>query len=110
VIAAGAESLPALGKGTVEVLSSVGNDVQKLTLVDVSYVPKIARNLFSVLAAQDRNPHDASFRSSSTECWLTVNGNIVLYGTREVNGTLYKAHIHYRQCNRKLFKLMLRQL
>lgn len=31
--------------------------------------------------------------SSCTEYWLTVDGNIVVYGTRRANGTLYKAHI-----------------
>jgi len=56
VTAAGGEIIPALGKGTVEIWSSVGNNVQKVTLTDVWYVPKISRNLFSVLAAQDRNP------------------------------------------------------
>jgi len=55
VTAAGGESMPAVRKGTVEVLSFVGNEVQKLTLTDVWYVPKIGRNLFSVLAAQDKN-------------------------------------------------------
>ena len=93
VTAPGGESLPALGKGTVQVLSSVGNEVQTLTLSDVWYVPKIGRNLFSVLAALDRNPNVANFMSSSTECWLTVDGSTVVYGTRKLNGTLYKAHI-----------------
>ena len=93
VTAAGGESIPAVGKGTVEVLSFVGNRVQKLKLADVWYVPKIGRNLFSVLAAQDRNPQSASFKSSSTDCWLAVNGNIVVYGTRRVSGTLYRAHM-----------------
>ena len=62
VTAAGGESIPAVGKGTVEVLSFVSNRVQKLKLADVWYVPKIGRNLFSVLAAQDRNPQSASFK------------------------------------------------
>jgi len=72
--------LPALGKGTVEVLSFVGDKVQKIQLQDVWYVPKIGRNLFSVLAAQDSNPHGAMFMSSCTECWLKVDGNIVSVG------------------------------
>ena len=93
VTVAGGKSIPAVGKGTVEVLSFVGNRVQKLQLTDVWYVPKIGRNLFSVLAAQDRNPQTASFKSSSTECWLTINGNIAVYGTRRVNGTLYRVHM-----------------
>jgi hypothetical protein len=93
VTAAGGESIPAFGKGTVEIWSSVGNNVQKVTLTDVWYFPKISRNLFSVLAAQDRNPQKAKFMSSSTECWLTVDGNAVINGTRKLNGKLYKAHI-----------------
>ena len=47
VTAAGGESLPAFGKGTVEVMTNVWN------------APKIGRNLSSVLAAQDRNPREA---------------------------------------------------
>ena len=31
--------------------------------------------------------------SSSTECWLTVSGKVIVYGTRAVNGTLYRAHL-----------------
>ena len=93
VTAAGGESLPALGTGTVEVLSTVGNKVQKLQLADVWYVPKISKNLFSVLAAQDRNSSKAKFTSSCTECWLTVNDSVVVYGTRKVGGALYTAHI-----------------
>ena len=99
VTAAGGESISALGKGTVEIWSSVGNNVQKVTLTDVWYVPKISRNLFPVLAAQDRNPQKAKFMSSSTECWLTVDGNAVMYGIRKLNGTLYKAHIEAIQSN-----------
>ncbi|GBL93536.1 hypothetical protein AVEN_59722-1 [Araneus ventricosus] len=61
-------------------------------LRDVWYVPEISRNLFSELTAQDRNT-DREFRSSATGCWLKVNGEIVLHGTRSVNGTLFKADI-----------------
>jgi transposase InsO family protein len=93
VTAAGGESIPAIGKGTVEVWSSTGSEEQKLTLTDVWYVPKVGRNLFSVLAAQDKNPHKAKFMSTSTECWLTVDDKVVVLGTRKLNGTLYRAHI-----------------
>lgn len=53
--AAGKETLKALGKGTIQILSTTDKNSQKLTLRDVWYVPNISRNLFSVLAAQDKN-------------------------------------------------------
>ncbi|GFU78944.1 integrase core domain protein [Trichonephila clavipes] len=51
----------------------------------------INRNLFSVLAAQDRNPN-SEFVSTPTECWLKVNDDVVLYVSRNVNGSLFKAN------------------
>lgn len=90
--AAGKETLKALGKGTIQVLSTTDNNNQKLILRDVWYVPKISRNLFFVLAAQDRN-QDSKFKSTATRCWLEVEGKTVLCGSREVNGSLYKAAI-----------------
>ena len=63
-----------------------------LHLNDVWYVPKISRNLFSVLAAQDRNQR-SKFNSTATDCWLEVDGKKVLYGNRELGGSLYKAAI-----------------
>ncbi|GFW65560.1 retrovirus-related Pol polyprotein from transposon TNT 1-94 [Trichonephila clavipes] len=61
--AAGNETLAALGKGRIK---------------------------FSVLAAQDRNPN-SEFVSTPTECWLKVD-DVVLYGSRNVNGSLFKAN------------------
>ena len=55
VQAAGKEVLVAVGKGIVKVLSTVDNRQQCITLSDVWYVPSISRNLFSVLAAQDKH-------------------------------------------------------
>ena len=63
-----------------------------MTMKEVWYVPNISRNLFSVLAAQDRNDNSI-FHSTATECWLEVNGKTVLCGNREKGGTLYKAAI-----------------
>jgi hypothetical protein len=97
VTAAGSEALQALGKGTIRVLSIVDEQQQILTLADVWYVPKINRNLFSVLAAQDRNPNTTVFHSSVTECWLKVNGQVVLQGARKQNGTLYRANVQVLQ-------------
>jgi transposase InsO family protein len=99
VTAAGGQLLPAFGKGTVEVLSTVGDNVQKFMLADVWYVPNIGVNLFSVLAAEDRNPHKSCFFSSCTECWLEVDDRVVLHGTRKPGGTLYRAHIRAVSCD-----------
>ena len=90
--AAGNEKLQALGKGTIEILSEVKGRNLKMTLKDVWYVPEISRNLFSVLAAQDRNP-SSEFKSTATKCSLEVDGKVILCGVRKVYGTLYKAAI-----------------
>ena len=50
------------------------------------------KNLFSVLAAQDRNT-GSRFESTATESRLEVNGVTVLSRIREIGGTLYKAAI-----------------
>lgn len=63
-----------------------------MILKDVWYVPSIGRNLFSVLAAQDRNK-DSKFESTATECNLRVKGQVVLKGNREICGSLFKADI-----------------
>ncbi|GFS48760.1 retrovirus-related Pol polyprotein from transposon TNT 1-94 [Trichonephila clavipes] len=89
--AAGNETLAALGKGTIKVKSTIYGKCQKVVLKDVWYVPKINRNLFSVLAAQDRNPN-SEFVSTPTECWLKLNDDVVLYGSRNINGSLFKAN------------------
>ena len=86
--AAGTETLTAFGKGTIR-FSSIGK--QEITLNNVWYAPKVSRNLFSVLVAQDLNPN--KFTSSVTKCSLEVNGKQLLYGTRKQCGTLYKAVI-----------------
>ena len=88
--AAGKETLAAVGKGKIKVQSTHNNE--EVILNDVWYVPSISRNLFSVLAAQDRN-RNSVFKSTTTQCLLDVNGKIVLRGFRHVNGNLYKAAI-----------------
>lgn len=90
--AAGKEALKAIGKGTIQILSFTEDNTLKLTLNDVWFVPKISRNLFSVLAAQDKND-SSSFHSTATQCWLEVGGKTVLCGNRDKGGTLYKAAI-----------------
>lgn len=90
--AAGKELLQAVGKGIVKVVSTVNDERYILTLHDVWYVPDISKNLFSVLAAQDRNLN-SMFESTATRCSLKVNNKILLSGVRNVHGTLFKAAI-----------------
>ncbi|GFT61245.1 integrase core domain protein [Trichonephila clavipes] len=97
--AAGNETLAALGKGTIKVKSTINGKCQEVVLKDVWYVPKINRNLFSVLAAQDRNPN-SEFVSTPTECWLKVNDDVALYGSCTVNGS-YSKQILNQFCPKK---------
>lgn len=90
ITAANGKVLPALGKGTLQIVTIVNNKKQFKELKDVWYVPDISKNLFSVLAAQDRN-RESLFESTYTECHLTINGEKVLQGKRTAGGGLYKA-------------------
>lgn len=60
---------------------------------DVWYVPAISRNLFSILAAHDRNP-GSKFKSDLKHCEFSVNGETIFTGTRDQYGTLYRASFH----------------
>lgn len=64
---AGEEFLIAEGKGKIKITSRVEGKLQETTLTEVWYVPKISKNLFSVIAAQDKNPN-SEFKSSPTKC------------------------------------------
>lgn len=90
--AAGKEILNVIGKGTIEIQSKVNNKVINIDLTDVWYVPNISRNLFSVLAAQDKRK-SSKFESTTTRCKLVVNNEVLLVGYREVGGSLYQADI-----------------
>lgn len=90
--AVGKEILTAKGKGKINIMSTVEEKSQEIVLTDVWYVPKISKNLFSVIAAQDRN-QNSEFKSLPTKCWLKVNGKVMVYGEREIGGSLYKAAI-----------------
>jgi hypothetical protein len=90
--AAGQEALKAIGKGTIQIWSFTGSNSLKMTLNDVWLVPQISKNLFSVLAAQDRN-ENSRFLSTAIECYLDVNGKTVVCGSRVKGRTLYKAAI-----------------
>src|SRR6266481_1956715 len=59
----------AVGKGTVQIEASVNGQWLKHTLSDVWYVPNMCKNLFSVLAAQDKQTK-SKFVSSDTQCTL----------------------------------------
>jgi len=61
----------------------------RVKLENVWYVPKLQRNMFSVLAAQDKHKN-SHFFSTSQICNLIVNDEKVLVGTREQNGGLFK--------------------
>ncbi|XP_073821575.1 uncharacterized protein [Musca autumnalis] len=89
---AGKECLKAIGKGKIELLSKVNNKERIVTLNDVWYVPTISRNLFSILAAHDRNPN-SKFTSTTNECKMYVDEELVVHGQREINGTLYKLNV-----------------
>lgn len=89
---AGKEILTAVGKGTIRIISKVNGKILQLDLKDVWYVPKISKNLFSVVAAHDKN-EGSQFHSTATKCWFKIKNEIVLCGSRVIGGTLYKADI-----------------
>ena len=53
------------------------------------YVPKITKNLFSVLAAHDKN-ENSQFVSEPASCSLMINGKQVLFGARQIGSGLFK--------------------
>ena len=79
----------AVDKGTVTLEATVSGNQHKIQLENVWYLPKLERNLFSVLAAQDKH-ENSCFISTSDICNLIVNDEKVLVGTREQNGGLFK--------------------
>jgi hypothetical protein len=79
----------AVGKGVVLLEATVSGLKHEVKLEDVWYVPKLQKNLFSVLAAQDKNTNSC-FMSTSRICNLMVNDRKVLVGTRENKGGLFK--------------------
>lgn len=72
-------------------MSTVNRDIS-ITLVDVWYVPTVERKLLSDLIAQD-NDENSKFESTTTECWLKINGKVVMQGNRKVQRRLYRAAI-----------------
>lgn len=90
ITVANGKSLPAVGKGTIKIMTIVNGENQVKFLENVWYVPEISKNLFSVLATQDRN-QNSIFESTFKDCYLKINGEAVLHGTRNVGGGLFKA-------------------
>ena len=84
---AGGELLQAVGKGVIPIRLNGGVVIQ---LQDVWYVPKISKNLFSVLAAHDRN-RNSKFISESEVCRFEVKDRVILRGYRKTHGSLYEA-------------------
>ena len=83
----------AVGFGTVmvKVKTSVNGKWQQRTLSNVWCVPNIAKNLFSVLAAHDKNVN-SKFVSDPTSCVLMVNGKPALFGARRPGHHLADVH------------------
>lgn len=81
--------IQAVGNGTVHLKANVKDRIENLFLRDVWYVPQISKNLFSVLSSQDKNPTSV-FESRVTNCSMKINGRIVVTGTRQRCGGLYK--------------------
>ncbi|BES91891.1 Hydra magnipapillata [Nesidiocoris tenuis] len=92
VTTANGEVLKAEGKGSIDVEAIVNQKRRIVTLSDVWYVPKIRRNLFSVLAAQDKNVN-SKFVSTREECAFIVNDDLILKGRRKPNGGLFKLDV-----------------
>lgn len=87
---AGKETLAAIGEGTV-LMKSLEDD-QNITLSKVWYVPGLCKNLFSVLAAHDKNP-TSLFKSTATECWFLNKNKVILRGRRLHSGSLFKLDV-----------------
>ena len=86
---ANGDKAQAIGSGTVHIMTSVNGRWQQKTLTNVWYVPKITKNLFSVLAAHDKN-ENSQFVSEPTSCSLMINGKQVLFGARQIGSGLFK--------------------
>jgi hypothetical protein len=87
VTTANGEKIEAIGKGTVEIEAAVGGRWNKITLTDVWCVPSIQKNLFSVLAAQDKRQNSEFISTTET---FKVDGLVQLIGVRDRFGGLYK--------------------
>lgn len=94
VTTANGNIVKAIGKGAIDVEAAVNEKWYKLTLEDVWYVPKIQKNLFSVLTAQGKNPKN-KFTSTVNVCHLKIDQDVKLIGIRNRFGGLFKLLMRY---------------
>lgn len=92
VLTANGEVIEAIGKGSIQLEADVYSHKEPITLTNVWYVPSIKRNLFSVLAAQDKLTNSI-FESNAESCKMKNDGKVVLIGNRDKNGGLYKLKV-----------------
>ena len=79
------------GRGVVFLEATVSGKQHTVKLENVWYIPKLQRNLFSVLASQDKCPN-SRFISTAHICNLIVNDKKVIVGTQHLLVCL--AHLH----------------
>lgn len=94
MVTANGECVNALGSGDIEVVSIVKDQKHILTLTDVWYIPSLKKNLFSPLAAQDKH-ENSLFTSNVNRCYLKINNEVVLEGSRNRLGGLYKIKFQF---------------
>lgn len=92
VMTANGEMIEAIGKGSIQLQADVKGRQELVTLTNVWYIPSIQRNLFSVLAAQDKM-NNSIFQSTGQSCYVKNNGKIILVGNRDKYGNLYKLNV-----------------
>ena len=95
-------NLEAVGEGTVPVEMLIKGRWHQKKLLNVWYVPNISRNLFSVIAAHDKNK-DSCFVSRPISCHFKINGRIVMVGNREFERGLFKAALRTKSRTRSEF-------
>lgn len=92
VTAANGQTMDAIGMGNIRAEANIKGKIEHILLKDVWYIPKIKRNLFSVLSMHD-NSSKSVFESSPTECRVIVNGEVKVNGTRKIKGGLFKMNL-----------------
>lgn len=92
------EVIEAIGKGAIDIEAAVEGKWHRLTLENVWYVPKIQKNLFSVLTAQDKNPK-SRFISTVEVCKLKIGQDVKLVGVLDRFGGLFKLRMRCTKPN-----------
>lgn len=102
IITADGSHVRALGKGSISIEAAVDGHWKRFELTNVWLVPGISKNLFSLLAAQDHRPR-SKFESTAVSCKLYEGKRILVSGSRQVCGGLYKLAIRFvpsaQSCN-----------